>query len=167
LPSSAALPPPQPQPQPQVQASDKSKIDRLPGGLKMEAEKKVYTLSEVSQHNNPKDCWLIIHGKVYDVTKFLEEHPGGDEILLTATGKDATDDFEDIGHSTSAKASMDVYCVGEVDMSTIPNKVKYVALKNHDDNNDVNASDFTIRILQFLVPLAILGLAFGIRLVYS
>ncbi|KAJ0093401.1 hypothetical protein Patl1_25972 [Pistacia atlantica] len=44
--------------------------------------------------------------EVYDVTKFLEDHPGGDEVLLLATGKDATDDFEDVGHSSSAKELM-------------------------------------------------------------
>ncbi|KAK8541580.1 hypothetical protein V6N13_137815 [Hibiscus sabdariffa] len=65
----------------------------------MGGEGKVYTLADVSQHNNAKDCWLVIGGKVYNVTKFLEDHPGGDEVLLSATGKDATDDFEDVGHS--------------------------------------------------------------------
>ncbi|XP_073525517.1 uncharacterized protein [Phyllobates terribilis] len=131
-----------------------------------EEKKKVYTLSEVSQHNKTKDCWLIINGKVYDVTNFLEEHPGGDEILLTATGKDATDDFEGVGHSTSAKANMEEYCVGEVDMSTIPKKINNVTPKYYGYDN-LNSSDFTTRVLQFLVPLAIVALAFGIRLVYT
>ncbi|VAI47563.1 unnamed protein product [Triticum turgidum subsp. durum] len=64
---------------------------------------KVYSFQEVRKHSQRKDCWLIISGKVYDVTPFMEEHPGGDEVLLACTGKDATADFEDIGHSDSAK----------------------------------------------------------------
>ncbi|KAG9447479.1 hypothetical protein H6P81_013607 [Aristolochia fimbriata] len=128
----------------------------------MGADGKVFTLAEVSTHNTNKDCWLIIGGKVYDVTKFLEDHPGGDEVLLSATGKDATDDFEDVGHSTSARAMMDEYHVGEVDPTTIPTKAKYTPPKQPQYNQD-KTSEFIIKLLQFLVPLAILGLAVGIR----
>ncbi|XXG78774.1 hypothetical protein AAC387_Pa08g2644 [Persea americana] len=128
----------------------------------MGADGKIYTLEEVSKHNHNKDCWLIINGKVYDVTKFLEDHPGGDEVLLSATGKDATDDFEDVGHSTSARAMMDEYYVGEIDVSTIPTKTKYSPPKQPHYNQD-KTSEFIIKLLQFLVPLAILGLAVGIR----
>ncbi|KAG5042708.1 hypothetical protein JHK87_006623 [Glycine soja] len=123
---------------------------------------KVFSLAEVSQHNNAKDCWLVIHGKVYNVTKFLEDHPGGDEVLLSSTGKDATNDFEDIGHSTSAVAMMDEFYVGDIDTSTIPSKVKYTPPKQPHYNQD-KMPEFIIRILQFLVPLFILGLAVGIR----
>jgi hypothetical protein len=52
----------------------------------MVTETKVFQFYEVETHGDPKDCWLIIHGKVYDVTKFLEHHPGGDDVLLSATG---------------------------------------------------------------------------------
>ncbi|KAM7262583.1 hypothetical protein ACFE04_000266 [Oxalis oulophora] len=124
--------------------------------------KKVFTLADVSQHNTPKDCWLIIDGKVYDVTKFLEDHPGGDEVLLSATGKDATDDFEDVGHSSSARAMMDELYVGEIDTATIPTKKTYVAPKQPHYNQD-KTPEFIIKVLQFLVPLLILGLAVGIR----
>ena len=48
--------------------------------------KSEYTLEEVSKHKGKASCWFVIHGKVYDVTKFLEEHPGGDEVLLEAAG---------------------------------------------------------------------------------
>ncbi|EFH38668.1 predicted protein, partial [Arabidopsis lyrata subsp. lyrata] len=60
----------------------------------MGGDGKVFTLAEVSQHSSSQDCWIVIDGKVYDVTKFLDDHPGGDEVILTSTGKDATDDFE-------------------------------------------------------------------------
>ncbi|KAK8949092.1 Cytochrome b5 [Platanthera zijinensis] len=103
-------------------------------------------------------CW-----RVYNVTNFLEDHPGGDEVLLAATGKDASDDFEDVGHSTTARALMDEYYVGEFDVSTIPTKVKYSPPKQPYYNQD-KTSDFVIRILQFLVPVAILGLAVGVRI---
>ncbi|XP_078170249.1 cytochrome b5-like [Carex rostrata] len=123
---------------------------------------KVFTLEEVSKHNSNKDCWLIINGKVFDVTKFLEDHPGGDDVLISSTGKDATDDFEDVGHSTTARAMMDEYYVGDIDVNTIPKKVKYTPPKQPYYNQD-KTSDFIIRILQFLVPLVILGLAVAVR----
>eukprot|EP00250_Pteridium_aquilinum_P002083 c12286_g1_i1 orf=621-1028(-) len=124
---------------------------------------KIFTLAQVSEHNHSKDCWLIISGKVYDVTRFLDEHPGGDEVLLSATGKDATNDFEDVGHSTSAKAMMEEYYIGEIDPSTIPERQTYVPPKQAAYNPD-KTTEFLIKILQFLVPLAILGLAVAVRL---
>ncbi|KAL8139127.1 hypothetical protein V2J09_005128 [Rumex salicifolius] len=123
---------------------------------------KVFTLADVAQHNTAKDCWLIIGGKVYDVTKFLEDHPGGDDVLIQATGKDATDDFEDIGHSSTARAMMDEMYVGDIDTATVTSKVKYTPPKQTQTNQE-NSPDFFIKILQFLVPLAILGLAFAVR----
>ncbi|KAG2376903.1 Cytochrome b5 isoform [Vigna angularis] len=54
---------------------------------------------------------------VYDVTQYLDDHPGGDDVILAATGKDATEDFEDAGHSKSARELMEQYCIGELDPS--------------------------------------------------
>ena len=47
---------------------------------------KTYTLGECQKHTSEKDCWLIIHGKVYDVTDFLDEHPGGFDIVVSNSG---------------------------------------------------------------------------------
>lgn len=46
---------------------------------------KTVTIAEVKKHSSEDDCWIIIHGKVYDVTKFIDNHPGGD-ILVDVAG---------------------------------------------------------------------------------
>ncbi|KAL3685762.1 hypothetical protein R1sor_003784 [Riccia sorocarpa] len=74
-----------------------------------------YTAKEVSEHTSAKDCWLIVHGKVYDVTRYLDDHPGGDQILIAAAGEDATDDFEETGHSDDARKLMERYLIGHVE----------------------------------------------------
>ncbi|EOA32447.1 hypothetical protein CARUB_v10015723mg, partial [Capsella rubella] len=43
---------------------------------------KSYSKSEVAEHNKRNDCWIIIKDRVYDVTPSVEEHPGGDAILV-------------------------------------------------------------------------------------
>lgn len=75
--------------------------------------KAVYSLEDAKKHVSDKDCWLVVHGKVYDVTAFLEEHPGGYDVILTSSGKDATQDFEEIGHSNSAREMLAKYYIGD------------------------------------------------------
>uniref|UniRef100_A0A7C8YMU9 Cytochrome b5 heme-binding domain-containing protein n=1 Tax=Opuntia streptacantha TaxID=393608 RepID=A0A7C8YMU9_OPUST len=128
----------------------------------MASDRRVHVFEEVAKHNSSKDCWLIISGKVYDVTPFMDDHPGGDEVLLSATGKDATNDFEDVGHSNSAREMMQKYYIGEIDESTVPKKRAYIPPQQPQYNPD-KSQDFVIKILQFLVPLLILGLAFAVR----
>ncbi|KAF8042824.1 hypothetical protein BT93_A1221 [Corymbia citriodora subsp. variegata] len=128
----------------------------------MASDRKLFKFEEVENHNKTKDCWLIIAGKVYDVTPFMDDHPGGDEVLLSATGKDATNDFEDVGHSDSAREMMDKYYIGEIDASTVPAKRTYIPPQQPNYNHD-KTPEFIIKILQFLVPLLILGLAFAVR----
>ncbi|NXR14389.1 CYB5B protein, partial [Semnornis frantzii] len=71
-------------------------------------------LEEVGKRNSSREAWLVIHGRVYDVTRFLEEHPGGEEVLLEQAGRDATESFEDVGHSTDAREMLKQYYIGEV-----------------------------------------------------
>ncbi|GAB4819524.1 hypothetical protein N2152v2_006570 [Parachlorella kessleri] len=73
-----------------------------------------YTLAECQEHTTEKDCWLIIEGKVYNVTNFLDEHPGGYDIVVAAAGKDATESFEEIGHSNAAKQMLADYLIGDL-----------------------------------------------------
>lgn len=75
---------------------------------------KQYTRKEVSERNTKKDAVFIIDNVVYDVTPFIDEHPGGHEVLVNVAGKDASEDFEDIGHSLDAKELMKKFQIGEL-----------------------------------------------------
>ncbi|XP_023344072.1 cytochrome b5 [Eurytemora carolleeae] len=81
-------------------------------------EVKIYRLDEVKEHNiskgEKKSVWTIIHNKVYDVTPFLDEHPGGEEILLENAGIDSSENFEDVGHSSDAREMLEEYYIGEL-----------------------------------------------------
>jgi cytochrome b involved in lipid metabolism len=51
------------------------------------------TMEEVAKHNKKGDCWVVLGGKVLNVSKFLPDHPGGELAILTFAGKDATEEF--------------------------------------------------------------------------
>ncbi|KAI7896224.1 cytochrome b5 [Mucor mucedo] len=82
-----------------------------------------YTQAEVDKHNTKGDTWMIIHEKVYDVSTFAEDHPGGEEAIYDEAGKDATESFEDIGHSDEARELLQKFYIGELD-TTSPGAVK-------------------------------------------
>ncbi|EDO16237.1 hypothetical protein Kpol_505p14 [Vanderwaltozyma polyspora DSM 70294] len=84
---------------------------------------KVYTYQEIAEHNTTESCWIVIDGKVYDTTKFLDEHPGGDEIILDLAGQDATESFEDIGHSDEALKILKKLYIGDLDKTSKPVEV--------------------------------------------
>jgi len=68
-----------------------------------------YTLEDLGKCNHKDACWIVIDGKVYDVTSYLQDHPGGEEVLLDVAGGDATEPFHDIGHSKDAKQILAKY----------------------------------------------------------
>lgn len=81
--------------------------------------------ADVAKHNSRDSCWVIIHGKAYDVTEFLPEHPGGPKIILKYAGKDATEEFVPI-HPPD---TLDKYLhkskhLGDVDMRTVKQEDK-------------------------------------------
>ena len=74
-----------------------------------------YSLNDLSKHNKPNDCWILIKDKIYDVTNFLEDHPGGRKILLEYGGKNGTRYFNEIFHSNDAISQMKKYLVGKLE----------------------------------------------------
>jgi cytochrome b involved in lipid metabolism len=54
---------------------------------------KTYTMEEVAKHNSKESCWTVIRGEVYDLTNWIDKHPGGADKILKICGKDGTDLF--------------------------------------------------------------------------
>ncbi|KIX98608.1 uncharacterized protein Z520_05909 [Fonsecaea multimorphosa CBS 102226] len=54
------------------------------------------SIDEVRKHNYQESCWVIIHGFVYDLSDFLDKHPGGAASILRYAGKDATEEYDSI-----------------------------------------------------------------------
>ncbi|KAF5639314.1 L-lactate dehydrogenase (cytochrome) [Fusarium sp. NRRL 52700] len=54
------------------------------------------SLDDLKQHNTANDCWIAVHSKVWDITHFINEHPGGPEVLLNLAGSDATELYNDV-----------------------------------------------------------------------
>ena len=65
------------------------KVDLQPKRSSVET----HSLASVSKHNKPNDCWVIIREKVYNVTAWVPQHPGGALIYINA-GKDCTQLFD-------------------------------------------------------------------------
>eukprot|EP00798_Chlamydomonas_sp_ICE-L_P015450 gene15450-21535_t len=126
---------------------------------------KVYSLEEVSKHTSNKSCWIIVHGKVYDVTDFLEEHPGGYDIIIQVTGRDATQDFEEIGHSKPAYKLLEKHLIGTYeggDSVPVPKALpKSVAPATRP------TKDLASRTFQVLLPFLLLAIALGLHLIMS
>lgn len=97
---------------------------------------------------------------MYDVTPFLDDHPGGDEILLMATAKDATDDFDDVNHSEEAVGMLKSYHIGNVDTSTLPGKHNQTSADGSAQKR--KSAPKSLEIFQFLVPLLIVGIAYAL-----
>ena len=63
-------------------------------GLAGEPPGQEYTLSEVKRHNTKHDAWMVVRGKIYNVSKYLPYHPGGSAELMRGVGRDATQLFD-------------------------------------------------------------------------
>ena len=75
-------------------------------------------MAEVRSHNREEDVWIVVKGKVYDCTEYLDLHPGGADSILINAGEDATDDFVAI-HSTKATKMLDKFYIGDLDPASI------------------------------------------------
>jgi cytochrome b involved in lipid metabolism len=79
-----------------IQNENQEKLTQTSGEEKNEENgenEKTYTMEEVAKHNSKESCWTVIRGDVYDLTNWIDKHPGGADKILKICGKDGTDLF--------------------------------------------------------------------------
>jgi len=98
------------------------------------------TREEVARHNTPSDMWTIYRGNVYNITPFLDYHPGGEEELLKAAGTDCTELYDKHHPWVNADAVLGHLKLGPL-RGTSPQRGKSSAL--HEINGDVTSRQRT------------------------
>lgn len=74
-----------------------------------------YTREQVSTHTDiEKDCWIIVDNEVYNVTEWINIHPGGTSMFKFYGGKDASVSFHDLPHSNGAYETLKKYRIGAI-----------------------------------------------------
>ena len=72
-----------------------------------------YSIEEVAKHNHRDDAWIIVESKVYDITDFVDMHPGGDTILNNV-GRDSTEGFNGPQHPINARDVLNERYIGDL-----------------------------------------------------
>ncbi|XP_051159597.1 cytochrome b5-like [Leptopilina boulardi] len=74
------------------------------------------SFEEVARNNgeNGSKVYVVLHKNVYDLTDYIREHPGGEELIMEFAGKDGTKGFNDFGHSSDARSYMKKFKIGEL-----------------------------------------------------
>lgn len=103
-----------------------------------------------------------------DLTKFLVDHPGGEDIIVEVAGKDATKEFDAIGHSKAAQNLVLKYQVGVLEGATVQDVD--VDADKEPKNEEMSAfvikedtKSKTVAFLEFSVPILFACVYFGYR----
>ncbi|KAF3483537.1 L-lactate ferricytochrome c oxidoreductase [Arthroderma uncinatum] len=122
------------------------------------ASSRMIDADEVAKHNKTDSCWVVLYGKVYDVTGFLPSHPGGANIILQLAGKDATEEYDPIHPTGTLEGNLPPEAlIGTVDAKSLaklapeavkPNKTseglpQLSSLLNMDDFEQVASKQLT------------------------
>jgi cytochrome b involved in lipid metabolism len=103
-----------------------SNVQNTINKIKASGKSVVLNMSEISNHSSQSDCWLLISGKVYDITSYFGSHPGGNGTMAATCGSDATYAYMTKdpnatnssggrgGHSSNAKSLLDDYYLGNL-----------------------------------------------------
>jgi cytochrome b involved in lipid metabolism/uncharacterized membrane protein len=83
------------------------------------------TVAQVATHNKATDCWTIVKSDVYDLTSYIQQHPGGAGVLTNLCGKDASSAFESQHSTEMAPASaLAALKIGKIGATPTPTPTK-------------------------------------------
>lgn len=122
--------------------------------MSINKHKQSIILTHLTQSFPPSPLKLTGGPKVYDVTKYLDDHPGGAEVMLDVAGQDADEFFEDIGHSKDAREELKKYLVGDY-------KMDEAALQKMREEAEKRAAASGGGSTMIMLLVAILAIAFG------
>ncbi|KAF2027310.1 ferredoxin reductase-like protein [Setomelanomma holmii] len=128
------------------------------------SELPIFTAADVSNHSTRNDLQVIIAGKVYDVTKYLRDHPGGADVLLEVAGNDATQAYADVGHSEDADEILKSFLIGTTTETKAPKKSREVKLVKQEPPVSAKGSLPSSYVNIGASSLALVGAAYCISL---
>ena len=130
---------------------------------------RAYSTKDVEAHCHAYDCWIILYDKVYDVTTYLQHHPGGSTVILNHAGTDATSIFESIHSKTILSILPKESLIGYIKRNDInkksstrstssilsvycQNHTKYQSKHNYNFNNFSTVSMLKAQSLKIMKP---------------
>jgi len=84
------------------------------GGPMVNGKIREVTRQELRKHKKRKDCWLAINGAVFNVTRYLDFHPGGWDEMMKGAGRDATDLFNEVHKWVNYQGLLEACLVGKL-----------------------------------------------------
>jgi len=95
---------------------DKDDIDLRQGASQHENFQGTVDMASILLHSQPEDCWMAIHGNVYDMTEYAPIHPGEPTLITRHCGTDATEAY-DFEHSTALLPIVDEFRLGTLQLA--------------------------------------------------
>ncbi|NXG79429.1 NB5R4 reductase, partial [Baryphthengus martii] len=108
------------------------------------------TEDELARHNKKEDCWICIRGFVYNVTPYMEYHPGGEDELMKAAGTDGTDLFNQVHRWVNYESMLKECLVGRMAVKPV------AAPKGEVFKNEIIPEDETILRMRIFVSIVLL-----------
>jgi len=96
-----------------------------------------YTAAEVATHNSRDSVWVVYDGKVYDLTDFVNLHPGGRGEILDVAGTDATSAFDrENSHKDAELLTLKTYYIGDLVGGGMGSPLPEAAVDGYDTDDE-------------------------------